>query len=229
MMLKVCGATGPGDVDLLHAAGADLVGLWHGIPGGGANLSLDGLSSLGAACLATGALQPVLVTFLNDRDALLKAADQAGVHWLQLHGYQPPALVAALKRAAPELTVIKVLHVRGIDCVERPLIGSYERAGTDLFLLDATTGDGRVGSTGHSLDSKIVIDLADRMSLPFLLAGGISADTRQHFDDVVDHPQFAGVDVDTAARDMAGQMCSGRVGTIRQHWPSAYLEEEGAA
>lgn len=229
MMLKVCGATGPDDVDLLHAAGADLVGLWHGIPGGGAELTLDEMSSLGAACVATGTLQPVLVTFLNDRDALLRAADRAGVQWLQLHGYQPPALVAALKRAEPELTVIKVLHVQGNDCVERPLIGSYERAGTDLFLLDATTVDGRVGSTAHSLDSSVVIDLADRMSLPFLLAGGISADTRQHFDEVVDHPRFAGVDVDTAARDMAGQMCSGRVGSIRQHWPSVCLENEGAA
>lgn len=228
MMLKVCGATSRADVDLLHAAGVDLVGLWFGVPGGGADLTLDRASSLAAACRATGRLEPVLVTFLNDPDALLRAARRTQVGWLQLHGYQPPAVIAALKRSAPELVVVKVLHVQGVDCVERPLLGSYERAGADLFLFDATTDAGKIGSTAQSLDSRVVVGLADGMSLPFLLAGGISAGTRPQYDDVVAHPRFAGVDVDTAARDGSGSLDVERVRTIRQHW-SSVDGREGAA
>lgn len=228
MLLKVCGATSAGDVDLLHAAGVDLVGLWHGVPGGGADLALDELAELAAACRSTVTSEAMLVTFMKDPATLLDVVRRAGIDWLQLHGFQPPGVVAALKREEPELTVVKVLHVDGVDCMEQPLLGGYERAGTDLFLFDAMSDDGRVGSTGHTLDPSTVIDLAERMSLPFLLAGGISAETRPKYDEVVAHPQFAGVDVDTAARDMTGRMRFERVSSIRQHWPSVD-DEEGAA
>jgi phosphoribosylanthranilate isomerase len=228
MLLKVCGATSAGDVDLLHAAGADLVGLWHGLPGGRTELALRQLTSLAAACWATRTLEPVLVTFLNDPSTLLDVARRGRIGWLQLHGFQPPAVVGALKRQQPDLKIVKVLHVQGIDCVELPLLRSYERAGTDLFLIDAMTDGGRVGSTGHSLDSSLVVDLADRMSRPFLLAGGISADIRPKYDEVVDHPRFAGVDVDSAARDPLGRLRFDQVSSIRQHWPLVD-DEEGAA
>lgn len=228
MMLKVCGATGAGDVDLLHAAGVELVGLWYGVTAGRAELSVPVLASLADVCRATGTLEPVLVTFLHDPDVIVAAARRADIAWLQLHGYQPPALVASLKRSLPDVAVIKVVHVRGLDCVERRMFGSYERAGTDLFLLDALTDTGMVGSTGNSIDSDVVLELIDGLSLPFLLAGGISAETRPQYDEVVAHPLFAGVDVDTAARDIAGRMRFERVVAIRQHWPSVD-DEEGAA
>lgn len=228
MLLKVCGATSRGDVDLLHAAGVDLAGLWYGVAGGPAELTLDQLTALAGACRDTGGVEPVLVTFQMDAAALVGAARQAGIGWLQLHGYQPPAVVGALKRSAPELTVVKVLHVQGADCVERPLLGAYERAGTDLFLLDATSDSGQVGSTGRTLDRAVVIDLAEAMMRPFLLAGGISAETRPRFDAVVAHPLFAGVDVDTAARDRAGSFDAGQVRAIRQRWPVASPVPEGA-
>ena len=54
-VLKVCGATTTADVDLLAAAGADLVGLWHGVPGGGAELSLPDAVSLAGAARAAAA------------------------------------------------------------------------------------------------------------------------------------------------------------------------------
>ncbi len=226
-LLKVCGATSEADVAVLHDAGADLVGLWHGVSGGRAELGGGQLASLAAACRATGTLDPVLVTFLRDPAVVVAAARHAGIRWLQLHGYQPPGAVAAVKRSLPDATVVKVLHVQGGDCVERPLLGSYERAGVDIFLFDAAHG-GRVGSTGRPLEPGVVAALVERTSVPFLLAGGISVDSRSRYDDIAAHGRFAGVDVDTAARDRTGALCYDRVLAIRRHW-RVEATREGAA
>ncbi|MFF3554939.1 phosphoribosylanthranilate isomerase [Streptomyces tsukubensis] len=234
VLLKVCGATSRRDVAVLGAAGADLIGLWHGVPGGPAELSAGRLAALAQACrtlevtAARPAPEPVLVTFLPDPAAVLDAARAAGVRWLQLHGYQPPAVVAALKRGWPEVTVVKVLHISGDACAERPLLASYERAGTDVFLFDAVSEAGRVGSTGLTLDPGVVLDLAEATTQPFLLAGGISAANRARYEKVTAHPRFVGVDVDTAARDTAGAFCADRIGGIRRQWRAVPEVEEVA-
>ena len=205
MILKVCGATT-----------ADLVGLWHGVAGGRSDLPVDSAAAL--AGVARPALQPVLVTFLGEPGALLDVIARTGVRWVQLHAYQPPALVRALKAADEGLTVVKVLHLQGGTCLERPLVPSYERAGTDMFLLDAVADDGRLGSTGRQLAVPAVVELGDRLSRPFLLAGGVSAKNRPDFEAVVPHPRFAGVDVDTAARGADGRIRAERVAAIRRCW-----------
>ncbi|RSS83345.1 N-(5'-phosphoribosyl)anthranilate isomerase [Streptomyces sp. WAC06614] len=202
-LLKVCGATAPQDIEAAAAAGADCVGLWHGVPGGPRELDPDGLAALAAAARSTGLL-PVWVTFLADPGALVATARAAGAGWIQLHAYQPPAVVRALREALPaSVGIVKVLHVApgGAGCVERPLIGAYARAGTDLFLLDTATEDGRIGSTGRTLDQADVTALLPRLTRPFLLAGGLSPANRPAYEEVVAHPGFRGIDVDTAARD----------------------------
>jgi len=157
--LKVCGITQPAELDVLSAQSVDFVGLWYGVPGGPADLALADWQRL-ATEAAAQQLAAVLVTFVKDPEVLREALDSAPVCWVQLHGYQTPGLVRAIKRISPDIRVIKVLHVRGHDCVEEPLIGSYEKAGVDVFLFDAVSGDGRVGSTGESLDSGYVSSLA---------------------------------------------------------------------
>ncbi|MEV7525749.1 N-(5'-phosphoribosyl)anthranilate isomerase [Streptomyces sp. NPDC091371] len=210
-LLKVCGATVPQDIEAAAAAGADCVGLWHGVPGGPSELDPDGLAALAAAARTAGLL-PVLVTFLADPAELAGIVRATGVRWVQLHAYQPPAVVRALREALPaETGIVKVLHVdEGGGCVERPLIGAYERAGTDLFLLDTATGDGRIGSTGRTLDPARLTALLPRLTRPFLLAGGLSPDNRPGYEEVVHHPGFRGIDVDTAARDLT----TGRFGVV---------------
>ncbi|MGW7097795.1 phosphoribosylanthranilate isomerase [Streptomyces sp. NPDC054838] len=201
-LLKVCGATDQDDIEAAATAGADCVGLWHGIPGGPRELAADTLTALASAARSAGLL-PVLVTFLADARATTELARRTGAGWIQLHAYQSPAAVRALREALPpDVVIVKVLHLApgGKGCVERPLIGAYERAGTDLFLIDAATGDGRIGSTGHALDPADVLALLPRMRRPFLLAGGLEPANRPRYEDVVRAPGFRGIDVDTAAR-----------------------------
>jgi phosphoribosylanthranilate isomerase len=223
--LKVCGITEPAEIDVLAAESVDFVGLWYGVPGGPADLPLEDWRRL-AEATAAQRLAPVLVTFAKDVELLRAALESAPVTWIQLHGYQTPGLVRAVKRIAPEIRVLKVLHVRGDECVEESLIGSYEKAGVDVFLFDAVSGDGRVGSTGESLDSGYVASLAEKVTRPFLLAGGISADNRDALDAVASHPLFLGIDVDTNARGADGKVSAPNVNAISRAWRDRPAEAE---
>lgn len=218
--LKVCGATTTADVGLLAAAGADFVGLWYGVPGGPADLTLEAAAALSASARACG-VEPVLVTFLGDADALREVLDRTGVTHLQLHAYQPPSTVRALRGAVTGgLTVIKVLHLQGGRCLEDRFVASYERAGTGMFLLDKVTDDGRVGSTGHRLAAGEVTALLPRLSAPYLLAGGITAEPGEH-EALISDPRFLGVDVDTAARGSDGRFDPDLIADIGRGWRTA--------
>ncbi len=223
--VKVCGITEPAEIGVLAAQPVDFVGLWYGVKDGPADLPLDVWRELVAAAAATPRLTPVLVTFLKDIEALGEAIETSRARWVQLHGYQTPGLVRALKKLSPDVRVLKVLHVRGEECLEGKLTASYEKAGVDVFLFDAVTADGRVGSTGQTLDADLVASLAERLGRPFLLAGGISAANRGDYDALTAHPGFLGIDVDTNARGPDGKVAAENVEAICQAWEAPPEEE----
>ena len=168
-------------------------GLWLAVPGGPHDLPLDRWRALAERAAGTaGGPAPVLVTFAKDAEALRSALESAPVHWVQLHGYPTPGFVRKVKGLGSDVRVIKVLHVKGGECVEASLIGAYEKAGVDVFLFDVVTEDGRVGSTGQALDPAVVAPLVDKLTRPFLLAGGISADNRPDYAELAAHPVVPG-------------------------------------
>src|SRR5262249_30433859 len=140
-------------------------------------------------------------------------------------GYPTPGFVRKVKALGDDIRVIKVLHVKGGECVEAPLIGSYEKAGVDVFLFDVVTEDGRVGSTGQALDPVVVAPLLGKLTRPFLLAGGISDDNRADYEKLVAHPLFIGIDVDTNARGADGKVDGARVEAITRAWRTPEQEE----
>jgi phosphoribosylanthranilate isomerase len=220
--LKVCGIVDPGEIDTLAAHGVDLVGLWLAVPGGPHDLPPDRWRALAQHAAATeGAPSPVLVTFAKDAELLRSALESAPVQWVQLHGYPTPGFVRKVKAievGGEPIKVIKVLHVKGGECVEASLIGSYEKAGVDVFLFDVVSDDGRVGSTGQELDPSVVAPLLDKLTRPFLLAGGISADNRSRYENLAAHPLFLGIDVDTNARGADGRISADSVAAITGAW-----------
>lgn len=223
-VVKVCGAMSRDDLRLLAEARVDLVGLWCGVTGGHADRSPADVRELAEAARATPGLGTVLVTLLGDLGRLHDALDRTGIGWIQLHGYQAPGVVRALK-ARGDVTVVKALHLLDGECQESVLIPAYERAGTDYFLLD-TVHAGRLGSTGTRSGRESILAVADRLHTPFLLAGGISADSRTALDAVVGHPRFHGVDIDSAARDDAGRLHSGRVAAVVARWRSTPADQD---
>jgi phosphoribosylanthranilate isomerase len=217
--LKVCGIVDEAEIDTLAAHGVDLVGLWLAVPGGPHDLPLDRWRALAERAADTdGGPAPVLVTFAKDAEVLRGALESAPVQWVQLHGYPTPGFVRKVKALGPDVRVIKVLHVKGGECVEASLIGSYEKAGVDVFLFDVVSDDGRVGSTGQELDPAVVAPLLEKLTRPFLLAGGISAENRDSYVKLAAHPLFLGVDVDTNARGADGKVSANNVAAITQAW-----------
>src|SRR5438128_110532 len=166
--VKVCGIKDPSEIDLLARQNVDFVGLWHGVPGGPADLPLETWQSLVRAAASSGHLAPVLVTFFKDVEDIRRTREGSHAHCVQLHGYPTPGFVGAVKSIGPDVRVIKVLHIRSGKCVEERLLGAYESAGVDIFLFDAVADDGRVGSTGQTLDAELVGSLAGRLTRPFL-------------------------------------------------------------
>lgn len=225
--VKVCGIVEPTEVDVLAAHQIDFVGLWWGVPGGPHDLDRERWRAL-AGAVATRGLTPVLVTFAKDAEQLRETLEGSPVRWVQLHGYPTPGTVRKVKAiavGADPIRVIKVLHVRGGECVEASLIGSYEKAGVDVFLFDTVSEDGRVGSTGLSLDAGVVTSLVDGLTRPFLLAGGISADNRAAYEKLIAHPLFLGIDVDTNARGADGKIGADNVEAISGAWRGPDREE----
>jgi phosphoribosylanthranilate isomerase len=216
--VKVCGITESAEIDLLASRQVDFVGLWYGVKDGPVDLPLEDWRRLTGAAAATDGLHPVLVTFLKDVDALAEALADSGASWVQLHGYQTPGTVRKVKAIDPGVRVIKVLHISGDDCVEEPLIGSYEKAGVDVFLFDPVSAEGQVGSTGQTLDAAYALTLADKLSRPFLLAGGLSADNVAPHADLAAHPLYLGIDVDTNARGDDGKVSAEKVEAITRAW-----------
>ena len=218
MQIKVCGITERAELDVLADQGVDLVGLWYGVEGGPADLPLERWRELAGAAAEAERPDPVLVTFLKDAERLREALEGSPVRWVQLHGYQTPGLVRAVKAISEDVRVLKVLHVRRGKCVESPLIAGYEKAGVDAFLFDAVADDGRVGSTGQTLDAELVATLAEPLERPFLLAGGISDANRERFAPAEAAEGFMGIDVDTNARGPDGRIDGERVAAISRTW-----------
>ena len=219
--VKVCGIVEPVELDLLAARGVDFVGLWWGVPGGPHDLELAQWRALAETAAATESLTPVLVTFAKDAEQLRETLEGSPVRWIQLHGYPTPGTIRKIKaieaRGHP-VKAIKVLHVRSGECVEAPLLASYEKAGVDVFLFDVVSDDGRVGSTGQAIDPEVVAPLADKLTRLFLLAGGISAANRAEYEALASHPRFLGIDVDTNARTVDGKISSDNVEAISRVW-----------
>jgi phosphoribosylanthranilate isomerase len=216
MRVKICGATRVEEVELLAAAGVDFVGLWHGVPSGRTELTPARLARL-AAC-GTERLRPILVTLDSTVDTLARVVGESGIGWIQLHGYQQPGVVRGLKAACPDTTVVKVLHLRDGECVERALIRAYQRAGVDVFLLDALAADGRIGSTAQTIDPGAAARIADACERPIMLAGGLTARNSARYRRLTDHPRFFGIDVDSGARNADGRIDARRVAEIRDQW-----------
>ena len=168
----------------------------------------------------------MLVTFAKDAEQLRETLEGSAVTWIQLHGYPTPGTIRKIKAIAPDVRVIKVLHVKGGECVEATLLGSYEKAGVDVFLFDVVADDGRVGSTGQAIDPAVVAPLADKLTRPFLLAGGISSTNREDYTAIAAHPRFLGIDVDTNARTADGKISSENVEAISRVWKGRAARSE---
>ncbi len=127
--------------------------------------------------------------FVNaTNEYMLQESERFGLDGLQLHGDESPEQCQKLKDAG--YFVIKVLQL-GNENFDFSQLIAYE-AYVDYFLFDTQTP--QYGGSGHTFDWSQLEKYT--LNTPFLLSGGISLENLEEALRL-DHPQFAGLDVNS--------------------------------
>lgn len=147
----------------------------------------------------------VLITYLDKAPDILAFCRALGVSAVQLHGDINAQEVESVRKAAPELAIIKSLVV-GLHANEtlfaeaRTLSPWVDAFITDTF--DPSTGAS--GATGRTHDWAISRRVVEQSPRPVILAGGL---TPENVAGAVREVRPAGVDVHTGVEDASGRKC----------------------
>jgi phosphoribosylanthranilate isomerase len=195
LIVKICGLAAPEALDAALDAGADMVGFVF-FPPSPRNVSLAAARALGGR--VNGRATKVALTVDAD-DAVFDAlAEALRPDMIQLHGKEPPARVAALKRRFG-LPVMKALAVE--SKADLAAIAAYA-AVADWLLFDARAPREatRPGGLGRPFDWTLLRGLTP--GLPFMLSGGLNADNVAHALSVTHAPA---VDVSSGVERAPGE------------------------
>ncbi|MES1205175.1 MAG: phosphoribosylanthranilate isomerase [Pseudomonadota bacterium] len=190
-IVKICGLTSVEDVEMVVRAGADAVGVnfWEGSKRFVGDAAGDVLAAVPAGVLKVG-------VFVNaSAGAVRDCAHRFGLDRVQLHGDERAQDFAAL----PADTVVRAIRVRNAAS-----LAEAEGWHADLFLYDAfVDGYGGGGTPAPWADIA-----AARMTRPFLLAGGLTAN---NVSAAIHATRPAGVDVASGVESAPGRKDRGRV------------------
>lgn len=169
--LKVCCIADEAELRRAVAAGADALGLVGPMPSGPGSIPAARIAAL--ARLAPPAVATFLLSAAREAEALAVEAREAGVGVLQLVDHLPPATHRALRRLAPGLKLVQVIHVEDAGALERARELAAE---VDGLLLDSGRPAAPVpelGGTGRTHDWRIARAIVEAVELPVFLAGGL--------------------------------------------------------
>jgi phosphoribosylanthranilate isomerase len=158
--IKICGVTSPADIELVHEAGADAVGL-NFISRSKRRVDIPTARWLSA--VARGKLEVVGVVADCDESKIRELVEVVGLDRVQLHGDEPDEL---LERLGP--IAYKAVGVSSAADVEIAQGVFGERV-----LVDARV-DGVVGGTGSPFAWSLVENLCRRRAV--IVAGGLNPD-----------------------------------------------------
>jgi phosphoribosylanthranilate isomerase len=164
--VKICGITTAEDRDAAVAAGADAVGLIAGVtvetP---REIGLDDARDLagGVPPLVTA----VLVTMPDDAGTARERVERVRPDAVQVHGLDPDAV--------GELADAPASVVAAVDAeTDAATLSAYADA-ADALLVDSVDAEGG-GGTGETHDWERTREVADRLDVPVVLAGGLTPD-----------------------------------------------------
>jgi phosphoribosylanthranilate isomerase len=198
-LVKICGLSTPRTLDVALGAGAEMIGLnFH--PKSPRYVTPQTAQALADQARGRTQIVALIVDWaLEDAAALAHALKP---DWLQLHGSETPADVAALRAA----TGIKVMKAVGVsEAADLPAVLAWRDA-ADLILLDAKPPSGAAypGGHGRPFDWSLLAGLPP--DLPFLLSGGLTpANVAQAIRAAKGHGlALRGVDVSTGVEAAPG-------------------------
>jgi phosphoribosylanthranilate isomerase len=170
--VKICGITTLEDARQAIALGADalgfLVGKVHPSTGGfiTAEKAREIIENLPPFC------STVLVTHLSRPREVLDTARAMAVNTIQLHGDTSPKEALEIQAALPSVKLYRVIHVFDEGAVSEAK--AFEGAVDGIILDTAVKETGQVGGTGKTHDWGISRKIVEEVSLPVILAGGLT-------------------------------------------------------
>ena len=198
LLVKICGLTTPEALDTAIEAGADMAGFVFFSPSP-RNLRLEQAKRLFAQARGKIAIGAVLV---DPEQRLLDQVCELKPDFLQLHGAETPARLAAMRRGLDRIAVVKGIGVASAADLDHAR--AYAGA-ADRLLLDAKAAPGAVlpGGNGLPFDWRLIAG-AD-IGVPFMLSGGLTADNVADAIRLIGGtPGFLGVDVSSGVERMPG-------------------------
>jgi phosphoribosylanthranilate isomerase len=170
--IKICGVTRPDDARMIAEAGADAIGL-NFYPRSKRYVSPETAKEIAAA--APTSLRKVGVFVNSAILEVLAIADETPLDVIQLHGDEPPTMLAELKNQ----TVVRAFRVSKERVDEMFVyIDEVKRGGgrLDAVLIDACQPDA-YGGTGKRANWHLAREIVRRLDpLPVILAGGLTPD-----------------------------------------------------
>ncbi|MFT3733313.1 MAG: phosphoribosylanthranilate isomerase [Hyphomicrobium sp.] len=166
---KICGITTPEALDAAINGGADYVGFVF-FSKSPRHIGIARAKEL--ADRARGRVKTVALTVDASDDVLQEIVDEVAPDALQLHGSEPPARVADIKRKFKR-TVIKAVPVATAADVEKA--AAYAGA-ADLILFDAKASPDAdlPGGNGRVFDWGALDGVSEKLA--FMLSGGLDSD-----------------------------------------------------
>jgi phosphoribosylanthranilate isomerase len=172
--VKICCVLDEAEGRLAVDAGADMVGLVG--PGLSGPEVRDEAAIQRIAATIPPPVGSVLLTRVSDPDALAAQVVRCGTSIVQLCDAMPAAAWAAVRRAAPGVRILQVVHVSGPSAIAEAL---HVAPHVDALVLDSGTPSGPApvfGGTGRTHDWAISAEIVRRVAKPVFLAGGIRPD-----------------------------------------------------
>ncbi|EMA09665.1 MULTISPECIES: phosphoribosylanthranilate isomerase [Haloarcula] len=189
--VKICGVTDTEDRDAVVTAGADAVGIIHGVPvdtprevdEGTAETIADGVPPF---------VTSVLVMMPTTVQEAVRRIDRIEPDAVQVHDGLSPAELGALNNRITQ-DIVAVVEA------DAPAIEDYATH-ADALLVDSVDADGG-GGTGETHDWERTRDLVDSLDVPIVLAGGL---TPENVTEAVETVEPFAVDVASGVESAGG-------------------------
>lgn len=198
MRIKVCGIKRVEDAIMAAYCGADAIGLVVGQK----HNSDDFIDKRLAQKIVEECppyISPVLVTELDDAEAISNLAHKIGVTSIQLHSDCTVDSIISLRKSLPHIKIIKNFHVTELEIIHS--MKPFESV-VDAFILDTLDlANCKVGSTGLVHDWNISRKIVKEVSRPVILAGGL---TPENVGEAIRFVKPYGVDASSGLKDSNG-------------------------
>lgn len=200
-IIQIAGVHDVEEARLLVDCGVDWIGLPFRLDHH--REDLDEAEARGVVATLPPKVLPVLITYLDDLEAILALGSYLGTRAVQLHGPAAPALGEGLKRRRPDWLLIRSLVIRGEDIADLEAEARDWAPFADYFLTDTfDPATGASGATGKTHDWEQSRRLAEGVARPLILAGGLRPD---NVGEAIRRVRPAGVDAHTGVENPRGR------------------------